>query len=495
MRFPQGGGVQLGRIINQQKPLAWVVSISLTLAMTAFVSLAQTQPPSGDQAAPQSQQEIPDAPTPQAAPPEPPHHPTAEEQQRDEPQHSGTQAPAQQPANQAPTKGSTIPPSGNPPAGPAQDPNWPGPNEPEPGSAGSNSAPGPNEPVPGEKPPLNVKTVPEGGASSEKSGAQETLYKIVRNVNQVMIPVRVTDDSGRIVNGLLSKDFSVYEDGKKQTLNFFTSDPLAVSVAVVFDLGMPDVAVQKVNKTFTALEGAFSQYDEVSIYTYSSTVGRASGFTAVNRQLEAILNNLEMQRGHNNGPAVTSGPMGPQGPIINGAPEQPGAPIVYTPEKEAHVLNDAILAAALDLNKREKSRRKIIFVISDGREYRSNASYKDVLKLLLTNGIAVYGIAVESSAIPGYNKIERLHLPHMGYSDILPKYASATAGEIYNDFSSSAMESTYARAIGDARNQYTVGYVTRATLSNAYRQIEVKVARPEVKVYAEDGYYPLPPRR
>jgi hypothetical protein len=82
----------------------------------------------------------------------------------------------------------------------------------------------------------------------------------------------------------------------------------------------------------------------------------------------------------------------------------------------------------------------------------------------------------------------------MGYSDILPKYSSATAGEIYTDFSSSAMENTYARAIGDARNQYTLGYVTRATLSSAYRQIEVKVARPDVKVYAEDGYYPLPLR-
>jgi VWFA-related protein len=438
---------------------------------------AQGQP----QSTAQKQQDIPDAPTPQAPPPEPQHRPQADDQTQD-----NQPAP---PANDVPIKGATTPSTGTGPTGNGQDPNWPGPNEPEPGST-----PGPNEAPPGEKPPLNIKTVPEGGATAEKGGAQEELYRIVRNVNQVMLPVRVTDNSGRMVNGLLPKDFVVYEDGKKQTMNFFTSDPLAVSVAVIFDLGMPDVAVQKVNKTFTALEGAFSQYDEVALYTYSSTVGRPSGFSAVNRQLQAALNNLETQRGHNNGPPVTSGPMGPQGPTINGAPEQPGAPIVYTPEKEAHVLNDAILAAALDLSKREKTRRKLIFVISDGREYRSNASYKDVLKLLLTNGISVYGIAVESSAIPGYNKLEKLHLPHMGYSDILPKYSSATAGEIYTDFSSSAMENTYARAIGDARNQYTLGYVTRATLSSAYRQIEVKVARPDVKVYAEDGYYPLPLR-
>jgi VWFA-related protein len=165
---------------------------------------------------------------------------------------------------------------------------------------------------------------------------------------------------------------------------------------------------------------------------------------------------------------------------------------VVTPAKESHVLNDAILAAAMDLSKRERTRRKIIFIISDGREYRSDASYRDVLRVLLSNGILVYGIGVESAAIPGYNKISKLHLPLQGYSDILPKYANATGGEIFTEFSRDAIESAYARAVGDARNLYTVGYATRATPSSTYRQIEVKVARPDLKVYAKDGYYPAP---
>ena len=91
------------------------------------------------------------------------------------------------------------------------------------------------------------------------------------NANQVLVPVMVKDDAGRLVNGLLPKDFAVFEDGKKQNLNFFTTDPFALSAAVILDIGMPDVAVQKVNQTFSALEGAFSQFDEVSLYTYSTT--------------------------------------------------------------------------------------------------------------------------------------------------------------------------------------------------------------------------------
>jgi VWFA-related protein len=144
------------------------------------------------------------------------------------------------------------------------------------------------------------------------------------------------------------------------------------------------------------------------------------------------------------------------------------------------------------LSKRDKTRRKVIFVISDGREYRSAASYRDVLKVLLSNGIAVYGVDVEGSALPGFKQLGKIHLPLMGYTDLLPKYASATAGEVFADFSSSSMEDAYARAMGEARNQYTVGYATRLTPSSAKREIEVRVARPDVKVYAKDGYYPLP---
>jgi VWFA-related protein len=366
-----------------------------------------------------------------------------------------------------------------------------------------NPAQAPEESTPASRPPLNSKTVPEGGATPEPGSPQDELYEINTNVSQVIVPVMVKDDSGRRTSGLLPKDFSVYEDGVKQSMNFFTSDPSALSAAVIFDLGMPDSAVQKVNQTFPALEVAFSQFDEVSIYTYSSTFSKVSDFTAAVHQMIATLNALKTVSGRNNGPPVTSGPLSSQGPIVNGVPvNSPVVPVV-TPPKEAHVLNDAVLAAALDLSKRDRTRRKIIFIISEGREFGSKASYGDVLKVLLTNGIIVYGIATAGSAIPAYNKLARLHLPGFGYSNILPKYSNVTGGWLYTEFSQSAIEDAYSRALSDARNQYTLGYVTRTTPSAAYRQIEVRVDRPScessqrpcVSVYAKDGYYPVPRSR
>ena len=88
---------------------------------------------------------------------------------------------------------------------------------------------------------------------------------------------------------------------------------------MILDLGMPDASVQKVNKTFSALEGAFGPYDEVALYTYSSTVAKAADFGAVGKRLDAALDQLKYVTGTNNGPPATlDGPMGPQGPMVNG---------------------------------------------------------------------------------------------------------------------------------------------------------------------------------
>jgi VWFA-related protein len=352
--------------------------------------------------------------------------------------------------------------------------------------------------APSEAPPPMppVKTVPPGSVPAGDVNTREDLYKIVTRVNFVIVPVTVKDNDGHLVDGLSPKDFSVFEDGKKQDLKLFISDPIPLSAAIVLDTGMPDTAVQKINETYSALAGAFSPYDEVSLYTYSSTVSQVTDFSAAGEKLTGVLNRMKLERGRNNGAPVMNGPLGPQGPTINGIPvERPGAQPNIAPPKDVRVLNDALLRAALDLSKRDRARRKIIFIISDGREYGSKVSYSDVMKVLLSREIQVYAVGVEASAIPIYSKLEKFHLPHYGYGDILPRYAKATGGEVFSEFNRDNIEIAYTRATGDARNQYTLGYTTRATPSSAYRDIEVRVARPGLKISAKAGYYPLPAAR
>jgi len=357
------------------------------------------------------------------------------------------------------------------------------------------AAPGANSSAP--PPPMPpVKTVPPGSSAKQGSTSQDQLYTLVVHTNFVQVPVTVKDKQGRRVDGLLSTDFTVKENGVEQKLSFFTADPFGLSVAILLDLGMSDAEVQKVNQTFPALIGAFAPYDEVALYTYSSTVSQVSDFAGATKKLTALLNQMKTERGRNNGVPILNGPLAPNGPIVNGIPVGTGTEPVNTPPKVAHVLNDAILQAALDLRKRDRTRRKIIFVISDGREYESKASYRDVLRVLLTNEIQVQAVSVGSAALPVYNKIERFHVPLQGYGDILPRYAVATGGAEYRELTQSAIDNIYTQVMSEARSQYTLGYTpvrpkTQATAS-IYRSIDVVVHRPGLKIIAKDGYYALP---
>ncbi len=349
-----------------------------------------------------------------------------------------------------------------------------------------------------------IVTVPAGHAPRDLE-SQQDLYTLKVYPTLVLVPVSVKDSSGRPIAGLLPKDFIVLENGQRQPLKFFTSDAFPLSVAVLFDLGMPDIGVKRVQETLPALQGAFSPFDEVAIYTYSSTVSQVSDFGSVGQRLTMVLNEIKNYNGANNGPPVTGGPLGPQPPIINGAPiDSPITPVI-TPPKESRVINDAIVEAARDLSKRDRTRRKIIIVVSDGRERGSVASYADTLKVLLTQNIIVYAVGIDGAALPGYNKLQRVHLPGfglgklgfepIGYGNILSKYVSATGGgTVYAESARAGIEEANNRALGDARNQYTLGYTPKAGIGG-YRQIEVRVRRPDVKVYAKEGYYPLPMAR
>ena len=349
-------------------------------------------------------------------------------------------------------------------------------------------------PPPPPMPP--VKTVPPGSAPPATNTSQEDLYKFVVNTNFVVVPVTVRDPSGHLVPGLLQNDFSIYEDSKPQTIRFFTSDPFALSAAIVLDLSLPEVVVSKVNQTLPALVGAFSQYDEVSLYTYAGSVTKVQDFVggASDRFAQVMKQVRTEARGRSGGVAVVAGPMA-AGPSVNGHPMDPSTPPMEsrTYQPEPHVLNDAILAAALDLSRRGPLRRKVIFVISDGRELNSVASYRDVVKVLQTYQILVYGVAVSGGAIPGYRQLEKIKIPGQGYGNVLTRYAAATGGQVFPALSRDAIEAAYQRLTSVARNQYTLGYTTVAAIAGNCREIEVRVKRPGLQVIAKPRYCPLPP--
>jgi VWFA-related protein len=443
------------------KPKWWFIVALLLLSLTL---LGQ----------PQSQQQLPDAPSAKPLPNKPAPPAPVPPQDAGPPLDSGTAPSSSQPSSPAqPSSGTPVP---NPITG---------------------ETPGPTPVEPKPMPPIS-RAQPGATAANDP---REQLFTFSTNVDFVTVPVSVKDSSGHMVPGLVSDDFTVYENGTRQNLKYFTSDPFPLSAAIVLDVGLPEQVLNKVRVTLDALTGAFSPFDELSVFTYGTTVKRVSDFTAINDQLDAALKKVKAQRGRNPGVPTVQGPM-ISGPSVNGMPVDPGSPHTPTVMHESNVLNDAVLAAALELAKRDQAPhwrqykvkpRKILFLISDGREDGSRTSYADVLKVLLSNEITVYAIGVGNAATPVYNKIQKFRIPGTNSSDYLPKYASATGGQVFNEFGQEAIESAYARVTSEARNQYTLGYTTAAKGAGAYRSIEVRVKRDNVKVYARDGYYPAPP--
>ena len=408
-------------------------------------------------------------------------------------QQSLPDAPA--PQNNAPAPAAEAPQTPNSPppkAGPSSGNTTPAPAEAQPQPTN-----GASEPAPPPKPAIT--TLAPGQKPSGTPAPQQQLFTFSRQLNFVQVPVTVKDEAGHLVAGLLRPNFTVLENGAKQNIVFFTSDPFPLSAALIVDVNLPNTALDHVKQTFGALVGAFSEFDELAVYTYSNVVRAQQDFLGAQSEKTAVtLSAVRRMEGLPSGPAIKDSPM-TIGPSVNGrqVPDTGGS-LANSMENRAYpesaVLNDAILRASADLGHRDPTRRRILFIISDGREKGSTASYDDVKKVLLTNNITVFAVGVDTAAIPLYEKLARVRLPGQGYGNILPKYASATGGEVLAELTRPAIESAYSRLTDEARNQYTLGYYSNAPENSmAYRSIDVRVNRPKLKVYARDGYYPAPP--
>ena len=319
-------------------------------------------------------------------------------------------------------------------------------------------------------------------------------------VNEVMVPVTVRDKKGLFVPAIDARNFRVFEDGIRQKIVFFSTDPMPLSVAFVVDQSVPADVMHKVNESLSAVTGAFTPSDTVAVFTYNSTPRMVTDFTgAQGNRLPVALQSAKAP-GRDMGVMATGGPMD-AGIIINNkeidpnlSPQHGQNPGLMRTPKDYHPLNDAILAAATELAKQPKGRRRVLYIISDGKEQGSKASYKEVVRFLLTNNISLYGTLVGDSAIWGLGYLDKKHIPLLPTmrDNILPKYTLATGGSLDSELSENGIQRSFARITDSVRTQYTLGYLSRAgVMASRFHTIEVRIEGvPNLDITAPDGYYP-----
>ncbi|HTV14732.1 MAG TPA: VWA domain-containing protein [Acidobacteriaceae bacterium] len=337
-------------------------------------------------------------------------------------------------------------------------------------------------------------TVPPPG-----QGASE-ITTIHIPVNAVEVPVVVRDKHNHLVSGLPDWRFRIYEDGVLQHPWYFSTDALPLSVAFVIDATLPADVMQKVNQSLSAVAGALVPSDSVAVITYSGTgPDLITNFTgAAGNRLPAAL--VQAQRpGQEMGvPSMGDDPM-TAGPTVNGqlvdptlAPEHGNANGFVNLPKEIHPLNDAILFAAEQLSSQPRGRRRIIYVVSDGKNVRSKASQKEVLQYLLQNNIAVYGTEVGDASLWGIGYLDRAKLPFLKPENVLPRYALMTGGDLQAELSENGIQNAFVAITESVRGAYTFIYNShQPTISGKYHNIDVRVeGLPGLTVDAKQGYYP-----
>ncbi len=436
---------------------ASILICSLAAGPSSFL-LAQTQ---------NQQQPVPDAPTPQAPPPLP---------------GAGTVTP-----------GEGVGPAGAPDSGSSSAATSAGAgDQPEAGTPEAPAnVPPPGTPLPGQQPD-NIQTQePQTGSTAEAN--------LVLEVNFVQVPVTVKDSKGHQVAGLTFRDFRVFENGTREPLSFFSVDPEPLAIAFVIDQSLPAPVMEKVNDSMGAIEGALTPYDSAAVFTYGNGAKELTGFTGGQSARLPYVLSMAKSSGTDPMVPVNEGPFAACPISVNGNCADPvlqsggstGQNGIVSIPKEIHTLNDAILAAAQQLSTQPKSFRRLIYVISDGKEYGSKASWKEVVRYLETNKITVYATLVGDSARWGEGWIDRFHLPFQMYDNILYKYTLATGGDTDAEGGVNGIEKSYQKIAGEARNQYTLGYLSHESIYDGkYRAIDVRVDRPNLEIIAKHGYYP-----
>jgi Ca-activated chloride channel family protein len=313
-----------------------------------------------------------------------------------------------------------------------------------------------------------------------KAGASAPGGNPIRvSVNEVIVPVTVTDEKGRFVSDLEQKDFQVFEENKLQNIRFFTRER-SQPVVVGFLLDM-------------------------------STASRIHWKNYQNATVELIQNLL-------------TGDPKYSGYLIDFAQDAEIA-VDTTTDPEAMVekirtlkpgggaaMFDAIYLACTSrkLVKGEPIEpRRIIVIVGDGHDNASKHSLNQVIELAQRNLVTVYCISTQAFGFTNES------------DDNLVRIATETGGrvvyplgEVYKDTDGylshpsddgnyaltvgtgayrSAVDGRMYRAVSDIAGEITTQYIIRYVSDNPsdklYRNLKVVVDLGSVKVRARKGYY------
>jgi len=310
-------------------------------------------------------------------------------------------------------------------------------------------------------------------------------------VNEVIVPVTVTDEKGRFVSNLEQKDFQIFDQNKEQKIEFFTRERnQPVVVGFLIDLSNNSRSQWK-NWESAAEEMVLQMLPDDKPEMKKRFSGYLIGF---GNQAELMVDTTA-----------------DSDPILEKLRKlKPGG---------GSSLFDAIYDACTNrklIQGEPVEPRRVIIVIGDGNDNHSSKTLEQVLELAQRNLVTIYGISTIYSGFTseGSDSLTKLAEETGGrveyplanpYKDVagflsVPRdegnYAIQPGTGGYAAAVSSAIFGSVAAVVGEVTTQYILRYVPDVPPSESpkqFRTINVKVNLPNVKVRARKGYYPFNP--
>jgi Ca-activated chloride channel homolog len=258
------------------------------------------------------------------------------------------------------------------------------------------------------------------------------------NVQFVELFTTVLDHKGHPALGLAAKDFTVAEDGVKQTITRFERvDDLPIHAAVVLDTSasMEKSLQQARDAALGFLRDSIQPKDRAAVITFNDHPNIGVKFSNDLTALAGGLAGLKAERG-------TS-------------------------------LWDTIIFTLFYFNG-VKGQRAIL-LLTDGRDEGSRFAFEDALEYARRAGVTLYSIGLGDD-------IEKKKLA---------KLSEETGGRAFFVKNAAELTAIYATIQQDLRSQYLIAYQSTNTSPEAnFRSVEVKVTVPGLEAKTLRGYYP-----
>ena len=294
---------------------------------------------------------------------------------------------------------------------------------------------------------------PAPAASSPQQPSPENgTYVIRKDVDEVLLHATVVDDKQHIVTDLDRNAFTVFEDGKPQTIVSFHHEDIPVSMGIVIDnSGSMREKRAKVNQAALNLVRASNPQDEVFVVNFNDEYYLDQDFTNDLLKLKEALEKIDARGGT--------------------------------------AMRDAVVASAEHLKRDARLERKVLFVVTDGDDNASRESLEDAVKQLQEeNGPAVYAIGILGDEEHPKRARRALEI-----------IAQRTGGIAFFPKTLDEVDEISREVARDIKSQYTIGYKpTNPRTTGGFRTIRVEAkakGHGKMIVRTKSGYYagPQPP--